>query len=725
MASTTFAMSSSNSWVGGQVIVSSTSNGSSANSSTITITLQGKRTDGGTSYNEIASNFYIKINGTTVATDTNGCRISGTSWQNILVYTGTVNHNTDGTKTITITVGGNITETTFKFNETSVNFELDKIPRYATLSNYECIEVTQTSATFNWTADSTIDEVQYQIGTGTWYVANESPNSPITITGLVPGTSYDIRISVKRQDSQLWTNSTYIAITTRPITYIADGSGFSFNIGQDIEFVLTHPDSNNSICRIYYLNSNDVWTRFTAPFDEIQIEQGTTNICLQFSSIADLLYSLTPNTKTLSLKIEFGTIIDDTEYFNSYIGSAHVVNSNPLFTNFVCKNTDPITVSVLGEDNGLYMPCDRGNMQIQINTSDKAIAQNGASIVSYAVSVLNPNGSTTIQRIIPYSESALFYDLGAFYTAGTYNVLIMAYDSRGNTSDLISKQFYIVDYHAPNTTFYVSRLNGFDSEILLELSSVYSNLTINDVEYNRITSITYRTQSVEDLVWSEYINLTIDSDTINDNLLDSTIKISRTKGQPLTILSSDYSHNIEFVIADCFGTYKYLPISIDKGIPNIAESDDGYFAIGMLPDWDSPAKLQVATDIMATDTDGNRKLILEEIDTVKQTTQQGLTLLEQSLSGLFKFQFFSQTVTVNSKSVYFSNLGTLTMPEGYTFLGLLPCMGGYGDQWQVGFTRYNTSVFSQIYSYHTTALTSGISCYAIYVRTDMYNLMII
>lgn len=50
------------------------------------------------------------------------------------------------------------------------------------------------------------------------------------------------------------------------------------------------------------------------------------------------------------------------------------------------------------------------------------------------------------------------------------------------------------------------------------------------------------------------------------------------------------------------------------------ETDTGKIAVGMIPEMDSPANLQVATDILATDLDGNQRLVLEEIDQIGQKT---------------------------------------------------------------------------------------------------------
>lgn len=533
MASKTFAMSSSKSWVAGQVVVSSSSNGSEKNSSNITITLQGRRTDGGKSYNAFASNFYIAIDGVIVATDTNGCTVSGTSWQNILTYSETIDHNNDGTKSITITVGGNITETSFSFNETSSTFDLDSIPRYATITKFENIGVTQTTATFDWWCDVGCSALQYKIGNGDWIDSN---GIPFTVTGLSPGTTYNIKINVKRADSGLWTESSAVSITTEPIAILTDASGFKFDIGEDLSFAVNYADKNDSIAKVYYLNSDNIWTLFENTFDELTFAVGTTDITFSFSENADLLYSLCPNSNELSIKIDFGTILDEVEYFNSYIGTACVTNSNPIFTNFICENIDSTTIDILGEENKTYIPSGHGLMRISIdNNTSKAIAQNFATIKYYDVSVLHPNGYTFIQRNIDEVNQDITIDISGLTAVGEYKAKVVAWDSRNNCSEEVVRSFYVIDYHAPNTVINASRLNGFDSEILLQFTSTYSLLLLNSVAYNEIISIKYRTQSVEDLIWSDYVELTGDN-IVQDGSADGTIVISRNKDNILTRL---------------------------------------------------------------------------------------------------------------------------------------------------------------------------------------------
>ena len=132
MASGSWTWVGSNSWVGGKVEWSSTPN-QSANTSSVTVTLYGCRLDGGESYNVNRSDFQITIDGTRT-TRTSGITISGTSYTKIHSQTKTVTHGSDGKKSITISAGGEISETTFDLGTQSRTITLDNITRQFTVS---------------------------------------------------------------------------------------------------------------------------------------------------------------------------------------------------------------------------------------------------------------------------------------------------------------------------------------------------------------------------------------------------------------------------------------------------------------------------------------------------------------------------------------------------------------------------------------------------------------
>ena len=83
---------------------------------------------------------------------------------------------------------------------------------------------------------------------------------------------------------------------------------------------------------------------------------------------------------------------------------------------------------------------------------------------------------------------------------------------------------------------------------------------------------------------------------------------------------------------------------------------------------------------------------------------------------LLKRQYFSQSITVAANGVASVTMGAISVPEEYELWGILPDLGGFGDQWTVTFTRYGDGVTAKVKSYFTSTLTSRISCSVVYVR---------
>ena len=83
---------------------------------------------------------------------------------------------------------------------------------------------------------------------------------------------------------------------------------------------------------------------------------------------------------------------------------------------------------------------------------------------------------------------------------------------------------------------------------------------------------------------------------------------------------------------------------------------------------------------------------------------------------LLKRQYFSQSITVVANGVVSVTMGAISVPEGYELWGILPDLGGFGDQWTVTFTRYGDGVTAKVKSYFTSTLTSRISCSVVYAR---------
>lgn len=648
MASGAWEWGGANSWSAGRLEFSSSSNGSSANSSNVTVRLYARRVDGGTSYNQNSNGnqFWVRIDGTTY-NGSGACTVSGSGWQLVCSATKAVGHNGDGSKQINIAGGGSINGTSFNMNSHSVNVNLDKIPRYASITTWKSTAQTQTSVTFQWGSGDTCDSVQYKIGSGSW--VGTSGNT-FTVSGLSPGTSYTFYLQIRRKDSGLWTASSGLSVTTVPIASIKNGNGFQFNIGSPVPLTFENYDKNASYLKLCALKSDGTWNNSVL---SVNIPVNTASYSLATSSASAVLYSYCPNSNDLAVKIIMGVTINGISHENIYTGTAHVTGSNPVFGTYSYSNTDTALNNVL--QNTSYIIQNQGNMQAQISAANKAIAKNSASIIKYAATVKDSKNVVRISREASYSPSAsVLIDFGTLGDAGTYTIDIYAIDSRSNISPTISKTFYILEYHKPITTITLTRAGGYGKEIAMTLSSIYSKLMIGSTQKNNSFTVKYRYKQVGTASWSSYTAL---SGFSSSSASTADTKVTLTKS-PLVSLADTQAFNFEFLISDKVNsiTQSYL---VSEGIPIMIEGANGQVSVGMVPEWSNTAKLQVASDILATDSTGKRKLLLEEIKRINYDLSENLASLNINLQNsinelkgdITEFNNNMKTIIGNTKKI--------------------------------------------------------------------------
>lgn len=625
MASGSWTFGTSNQYIQGGVWWYSSSNGASANSSTVRVEVWFRRTNTGyTSYGTINTGVQCDSgvyweNGLSVSIQNN--------WVLTNSHTYTVPHNSDGSKNCYIRATGNANFSLGSF-DTSTTVTLDKIPRYATIKTFNVSDsdITQTSALFSWSTDVNVDEAQYSLNGGSWtrFAQPESTSGSLSLSDLKPGTTYSIKIRVKRTDSQLWTESNTKSFTTIPIASISNDS-IDFNIGSDLVINFTNSDKNKSFLALQIEKTDGTWEEVIRT-DEVLPLNNETSYTWDLSSNTTLLYSKVPTRNKANIRIICGTTINSTVYDNSEspkTGIMSVVNSNPTFSTYSYGDANTATQSVLG--NTSYMPEKYGDMQAHISTSNKATAKNQATITKYVAIIKNSDGKTVISKEATYSSTdQVDFIFGAITTSGTYTINIYAIDSRGNASSTIQKTFYVLPYHQPTATIELSRLNDYEQETVIKITAYYSKLKVGSTNKNTTFNVKYRYAEAGTTLSGNYTAVTGWS---SSDYGDSDIKATMSQN-PFVNLNdnSNNSYTFEFQITDKFSMVMDTK-SIEQGIPLTFQGVNGQMSIGMLPDIDSPAKFQVASDIMATDTDGTKKLVLEEIN----KTNVDLSYFQKSL----------------------------------------------------------------------------------------------
>ena len=655
MASGSWTFGTGNSYIQGKVNWSSSSNGSSANSSNISVSVYFRRTNSGyTSYGKV--NTYCVINGGSQKNET-GFSVSMSDpnkWTLVYAKNWTVGHNSDGSKQINIRVWGNGNFSIGSY-DTNRTVTLDKIPRYTSIKTWSVAEVGKTYAQINWGTADTVDWVRvYLNDSSQWtdnpgsvngtsgsfvYTGAASSGADIpSVSTLKPGTTYKLKCWVRRKDSQLATTSSNIEFTTSSVAMISNLSdGFSYNIGDNLVINFSNSSINKSWLSLEIENTSGVFEEILKTDEAIQSDSYTWLL----SNYASTLFSKLSTRNSAKCKIKCGTTIVENGQTISYVaneitGTINVINSNPIFSDFNYGDEDSTTQKILG--NSTYMMQNCGSMVIRIPTNKMAIAKNGASIVKYIIQVRGVE-YTDYERSASSSEISI--NCGSYYITGNRTISIYAIDSRGNASQTVSKTFTVLPYSIPNfSTLNLKRLNDYEAEIVLDFKARLSSLNIGETEKNAIHKVGYRYTDISSNYPSSFTTINgASTSTANSNITlsfaqntqDNTFGITGV-GSSKLILDSNKSYKFQFYLQDSYTTVYYESI-IEQGIPIMFIGDNKQVSVGMIPDIARTEKLQVATDIMATDSKGEKVGILDSLNKMIIISEEEPT--DQPIGGLW------------------------------------------------------------------------------------------
>lgn len=375
---------------------------------------------------------------------------------------GTTGHNADGTKSvsasasmkfkawgITLTVSGSAT--------------LPTIPRYAAITSFSVSKRDETSVLFNWTADATCDYARYSKDNGsTWY---DLPANNI-VTGLSAGTSYNFKLQVRRQDSQLWTESGTVPQSTYP--YPSCLSATNFIIGNGTTLTFNNPRNRSFQIQMWsYKNSQFVTDLITI--------NPATNVPYTLTPQASRLYQSIPNDTSSQFTIDVWA--DGNKSTKTYAGTYTINESQckPIFanTNYTYEDTNSNTTAMTGNNQILV----DGYSIPKFNITTRATPVNYAgSITGYTCYWGNK------------FESYLEQDIGTYWSKQIPNTFTLSYDSNTKMNAVsctgisgweclyfpvktVSGQKYRLTFDYVNTNGYtpLSGYNGIPCQIITKV----------------------------------------------------------------------------------------------------------------------------------------------------------------------------------------------------------------------------------------------------------------
>lgn len=481
----------------------------------------------------------------------------------------------------------------------------------------------------NWTyipADSKIETTNSNSTSGNfiYYGEHLGDNSYPTQSTLIPGTTYNLKLGVRRKDSQLWTYSNNVSFTTNPVATINNlSNGFSYTIGHDLILNFSNSKQNKSYLSFNVWNkSTELWEEVLKTDEVIQTESYNWNL----SDYASLLYSKCSSSNEIICKIICGTTITENDYTIKYTsdeieGTMYVENSNPIFKDFDLADENTDTQSVLG--NTSYMIQGYGNMVVRIPVSKKAVSQNGAEIICYMIEV--EGVGTESNRILYKTNEEILYELGNFSKSGIGKISIYAIDTRWNRSETVTKTFTVLDYSIPKfSNINLKRLYEYEQEIVLDFTALFSKLKVNGKIKNINNVIKYRYIESGSTFSDDYkiINGVVvndNTDSVNRQLVfsqntkENTFGITGEGSEQKLILNNNKSYIFEFLLIDSFKSEKYQAV-LNQGVPIFFMGDNGQTSVGMIPDITRKEKFQVNSDIMGINTRGEKAGIFATLD---------------------------------------------------------------------------------------------------------------
>ncbi len=454
-----------------------------------------------------------------------------------------VDHADDGTKTCVISSSwsNNVSPSS---GSASGSFSVTTIPRYPSLS-LSVATSSLTGLSILVRSDSALSQIRYKIGNGGWTTKSLSSAKEYTInfTSLQPGVSYTITVEGTRKDSGLAKSQTITAVTKPPAVVSGD---ISFVIGEPLTIGFSNP-GNGTINVSLKVGEGDWITRNTV-----------SNPCIfEFTDEEiDTMYAACPETNTPVVTVKVDTY-HETTYLASTekSGTATVVGSAPVFTDFTVTDENPVTVALTGDHSKFI----KGYSTAHINISS-AQGVHHATIVKYIYSVEGQSFETEGLS-------------GEIYEISGKNVTVTAIDSRGNQT-AVSKVLDWIEYFPLNQlTATAERSNGVDEETMLTLSGSgwYGNFgsTFNAV------ALKYRFKQTSASQYGEWISV------VPDFSQDCKVSFHAPITGDLGVSGFDMekSFNLEIVLSDTLTSLQTNAV-VDRGVATMSLYQDRMEVVG-------------------------------------------------------------------------------------------------------------------------------------------------
>lgn len=355
-----------------------------------------------------------------------------------------------------------------------------------------------------------------------------------------------------------WTGLTTIARASQPTIGQAGTNVPDFDIGDTITIHMNR--KSNSFTHTVTFNYGST---------SVQVATGVANSCtFDTSTIANDLYALIPNdnvySSTISVKTYNGSTLIGTK---TCAYNAHVVNSDPIFTDFSYRDDTSATRTITG--NNQYLIQNHSKLRVSISTTQKATARNSATMSRYDMSVAGVSETAT------YTTSTLYHTFANYFdVTNDQTCIVKAVDSRGNTTS-VQKTIHFIPYSSPSIVATCERQSNFEANTNIHVAGAMSLIQVNGVTKNAVNStsgIQYRYKESSSSTWGSWTNIA--STTASDGSVSTTDFVIN--------LDNQKEFDFEFKIADKLETIT-ITRHVGQGQPQFFIGADGRTSVGGVP----------------------------------------------------------------------------------------------------------------------------------------------
>lgn len=199
----------------------------------------------------------------------------------------------------------------------------------------------------------------------------------------------------------------------------------------------------------------------------------------------------TANSRTVYFYVK--TILSGSTLYSYVAKTLSIVNANPVFSDFTFEDVNTTTLALTGNSQDIIKGYSK--VRATISTTNKAIAQKGASMVKYRLSI----GDSSVD--ISYNDEETVSSMISNVSSGTINVY--AVDSRNNSTMVTKLANEEIDYEAVYTNINNSSFQRDDNRVgdngVLTLSGTFWNDNFGDVS-NSLT-VSYRFKKSDSSTW--------------------------------------------------------------------------------------------------------------------------------------------------------------------------------------------------------------------------------